>query len=147
MLRGRFGDTSGAPYIEGSLTLPQQALQVDISFLVDTGADRTMIMPTDGQVVGIDYSQLSTWTEVRGIDGARTQTYEEPALLAFKEGSHLLHVYSINVLILRPTNRNLGIPSLLGRDIIDRWHMVYDKGNPRPRLHFRVLSSDQTIQY
>lgn len=39
MLRGRFGDTSGRPYLEGRLFLPRLKLQGDISFIVDTGAE------------------------------------------------------------------------------------------------------------
>lgn len=43
MLRGRFGDTTGAPYIEGRLILTRLNLTADISFLVDTGADYTVL--------------------------------------------------------------------------------------------------------
>ena len=59
MLRGRFGDTTGRPYLEGRLVIPRLSLESDISFLVDTGADRTVLLTADGQRMGIDYSDLT----------------------------------------------------------------------------------------
>lgn len=145
MLRGRFGDTTGAPYIEGRLTLPAQGRRGDVSFLVDTGADRTMLMPIDGQLMGIDYSSLSGVARLSGVDGRQSGHFEENVTLAFAEAGRLLHVYDLAIIIARPTRYNLRIPSLLGRDVIDRWRMIYDKSNPNPRLTFRVLSADLTI--
>ena len=60
MLRGRFGNTSGRPFLEGRLILPNRNLSFEISFLVDTGADDTILMPADGIRVGLDYGQLGT---------------------------------------------------------------------------------------
>ena len=43
MLEGRFGDTTGRPYVDGRLfVLGRQELNSNISFLVDTGADGSM---------------------------------------------------------------------------------------------------------
>jgi hypothetical protein len=36
MIEGRFGDTSGRPYIEGRLSLPRLGVVGDISFIFDT---------------------------------------------------------------------------------------------------------------
>ena len=58
MLRGRFGDSTGRPYIEGRLIIPRLNIKSDMSFLVDTGADRSLLMPGDGRRLAIDYSKL-----------------------------------------------------------------------------------------
>jgi hypothetical protein len=47
-IAGRFGDTTGRPYLEGRLVLPRLGKRGDFSFLVDTGADYTYLMPGDG---------------------------------------------------------------------------------------------------
>jgi translation initiation factor 2B subunit (eIF-2B alpha/beta/delta family) len=69
MLIGRFGDTTGRPYLEGRLVFPRLNLQHNVSFLVDTGADRTVIMPADAVTLGIDYSALTGNEAVGGIGG------------------------------------------------------------------------------
>jgi hypothetical protein len=47
MLEGRIGILSGAPYIEARISFPRLGLQGLVSFLVDTGADGTVLMPAD----------------------------------------------------------------------------------------------------
>ena len=95
MIRGRFGDTTGRPYIEGRLIVPRLNLRSDVSFIVDTGADNSLLMPLDGSS------------------------------------------------ICSPAPDIMNIPSLLGRDILDRWRMTY---NPSKRyLAFKVLSADYTV--
>jgi hypothetical protein len=104
MLLGRFGNTSGRPYLEGRLVLTRLGLAADISFIVDTGADKTVVMPLDGTRLGVDYANLTRPFVSTGI---------------------------------------MNIPSLLGRDILDRWQMTYHK--PNASLTFEVLSADYTI--
>lgn len=69
MLRGRFGDTSGRPYLEGRLILPRLGIRSDISWCVDTGADRSLLLPADGTRMGIDYSKLTGEIPSVGIGG------------------------------------------------------------------------------
>jgi len=69
MLQGRFGNTSGRPYIEGRLSFPRLGIAGDISFLMDTGADTSVIMPIDSGRMGVDVNQLTTTTESYGIGG------------------------------------------------------------------------------
>ena len=48
--------------------------------------------------------------------------------------------YDLTVDIAKPENVSGEIPSLLGRDIIDRWRMVYDRTDDL--LEFTVRSAD-----
>lgn len=143
MLRGRFGDTSGRPYVEGRLLFPRLALAANISFLVDTGADTSLLMPGDGTRMGLDYSLLAGDNEAVGVGGL-THNFTENALLAFLESRRTLYVYAIQLDVAPPTpDVPVDIPSLLGRDVLDRWAMSYNKA--RNRLAFRVLSADLVI--
>ena len=59
MLTGRFGGTTGRPYIEGRLFLPRLGIDGNISFLLDTGADSSILMPGDALRLKVPYDQLT----------------------------------------------------------------------------------------
>lgn len=143
MLRGRFGDSSGRPYIEGRLIIPRLNLRSDISFLVDTGADRSVLLVDDAAKMRIDYSALRVGERTSVGIGGTTRHYVEPALVTFEEAGKRLHVYEIELAIARSDRKLRRVPSLLGRDILDRWKMSYDPS--RGRLTFDVVSTDHTF--
>jgi hypothetical protein len=140
MLRGRFGDTTGRPYLEGRLILPRLGVRGDISFIVDTGADRSLLMPLDGIRMGINYAGLTGNVESIGIGGV-THNFEEEAIVIFADPRNI-YIYLIDLEIAAPTSEIERIPTLLGRDILDQWRMVYHPA--RNRLSFTVISADYT---
>lgn len=142
MLQGRFGDTTGRPYIEGRLILTSRGLTSDVSFLVDTGADSSMLMPVDALRIGVDYGGLRRAVESVGIGGS-ARTFVEEATLVFSEPGRFLYVYLIELRIAPPSPDIMDLPSLLGRDVLDCWRMTYDPG--KGQLAFRVRSADQSI--
>ena len=142
MLRGRFGDTSGRPYIEGRLIFPNLKIRSDISFLVDTGADRSLLLPNDGMRIGIDYTKLTGDAESIGVGGV-CHNFVEPALIVFSEPRRFLYVYSIDLVIAPPAPDIMDPPSLLGRDILNQWRMIYDP--TKNRLTFHVVSADVVL--
>ena len=148
MLLGRFGDSTGKPYIEARVVFPRFSIRGNISFLVDTGADRTYLHPLDGRKLGLDYSQLQPAPSPSyGIGGHLVRVFQEDAYIIFEESGSVLYIYRIPVLIapLDNTAIALRVPSLLGRDILDRWRMTYAPTQQRYRLWFRVISADLTI--
>jgi hypothetical protein len=86
--------------------------------------------------------KLGNRTEYRGI-GGRSRYYREPALLGFDDQAHTRH-YVIELLVAEPTSEGEGLPSLLGRDIVNRWYMQYDPGTSR--LDCTVRHADFTLQ-
>jgi len=142
MLRGRFGDTSGRPYVEGRLILPDLNIRGDISFLVDTGADVSRLHPNDGIRLKIDYGQLSGDAESVGTSGT-THDFTESAVVVFSEPKRFLYVYNITLRIAPVDPEIMNLPSILGRDILDQWRITY---NPQKRrLAFKVILADITI--
>ena len=138
MLRGRFGDSSGRPYIEGHVLLPRLGKKGNVSFIFDTGADTSLLMPLDGQRMGIDYGRFQNEETSLGIGGT-SENYVESAYLAFV-GDKALYGYEIELRVCKPSQDLMTIPSLLGRDIIDRWRVTYDKS--AWELLAEVISSD-----
>jgi len=141
-LKGRFGNTSGRPYIEGRLHLPRLGITSDVSFCVDTGADTTVLLPSDGERMGVDYRNLETEVESVGVGGISLD-FQEKAAVIFAEPNRALYVYLIDLLISSPTPDIMALPSLLGRDILNRWRMTYNPS--RAALSFQVLDADYTI--
>lgn len=129
--------------MEGRLIIPRLGLQSDISFLVDTGADNTVLMVDDARRMGIDYKKLKLSKQQSVGIGGTTRHFKERALITFSEPGKFLHVYEIDLAITQPNSNLKKIPSLLGRNVIDNWRMTYnpDKGN----LWFKVWHADYTI--
>jgi hypothetical protein len=128
MIIGRFGDTTGRPYVEGRLVIPSQSLSTDISFILDTGADRTVLMPMDGAKIGLDYSKLGDACQSLGV-GGYSSDFQEDAVLIFLDHGKQLCFYTFKLIVSAPAPEIGTIPSLLGRNIIDRWRVIYDPVN------------------
>lgn len=101
-----------------------------------------MLMPTDGLRTTLDYSALTTDKEIVGINGIMS-IFTEPAIIVFSEPKKRLFVYTINLGIAQASPDLMGIHSLLGRDILDRWEMIYRPSTKT--LTFDVISADVTI--
>ena len=135
MIVGKF-DPSGRPIVEGLLTLPRFRIRRTITFLVDTGAYMTCIHPIDGRPARIPFHRLESRVTPAGVGGAATY-FRESAVLEFLDAEALdaeakeVRRHEVDVLIAKPAldsrhsiNR---LHSLLGRDVIDRWRMLYDR--------------------
>ena len=142
MIAGGF-DTSGYPTVEGLLVIPRLGVSYRVAFLVDTGADRTCLHPRDSILAGVPFDRLRDSLTVGGIGGQSTY-YEEPAILLFADDTERQsYGYDTVVDIAKPEDVSDEIPSLLGRDIIDRWRMVYDR--TEGVLEFTVRSADVVL--
>ena len=119
----------------------------NITFLVDTGAYATCIHPRDDTPAAIPFDRLENPVTSDGVGGPATY-FRERAVLEFVDGdAREIRSYEVDVLIAKPAadpmhsiNR---LPSLLGRDIIDRWRMVYDR--VEGVLEFTVRSADNVL--
>jgi hypothetical protein len=124
MLEGRFRSKSGAPYVDALASLPRLGLQGLVSFMVDTGADGTVLMPTDAKRLGIDFGTLRNPTTSEGIGGAAHGFFEEVILSFYDRRS--VYFYLLHVEIATPASYNQRFPSLLGRDVLKQWRCVLD---------------------
>ncbi len=70
------------------------------------------------------------------------ESYVESALIAFADNDQL-YIYSIEIGISPPTPEIMRLPSLLGRDIIDKWRVSYDK--PNTTLTAEVITADTKV--
>ena len=111
--------------MEGHVLLPRLGRSGNVSFVFDTGADTSLLMPLDTQRMGIDHAMFENEASTLGIGGA-SENFVESAYLAFV-GDDALYGYEIELHICKPADELMTLPSLLGRDIIDRWRVTYDR--------------------
>ena len=143
MIRGEFDPTFRRPYVQGRLILPRLKADAYVDFLVDTGADCTVVFPTDAVRLGIDYAKLRNPIGTIGTAG-KTKMYAERAVLLFAGGETLVRTYRIRVAIPLKNNDIISQPSLLGQDVLRNWNMRHDP--PSDHLEFRVRRADRTYR-
>lgn len=142
MIIGSFSDGSGRPLIEGKIILPRLGIQGDVSFLMDTGADSSVLMPSDAKNLGIPYDRLEGNHECGGIGGT-VRSFVERAILVFTSPNRMLYGYDLELDIMPGDPGMEDVPSLLGRDILDRWRIIYDP--LKSGLRAKPRSADITI--
>ncbi len=115
------------PYVDAVVQFPiinRQSLE--ISFLVDTGADRTILSPFDAsrlrEQFAVDLLSLPSGAPSSGV-GGRAATRRIDATLQMGDFST-----DLTLAILEPPPGRLpGMPSLLGRDIISRFALYVEE--------------------
>ena len=113
--------------------LASQAISDDVDFLVDTGADSTVLAPADAARLGIDTARLLSCPQSAGVGGT-TPTAYEPATVVLGQ-----HGFDVALRILPPRTRGqrlalAQIPSLLGRDILAHFALFFEERTGRVLL-------------
>ena len=99
-------------------------------------------MPKDAAILGVDYDALPDPDETLGVGGTAEISQEDVDIVFADSEVRVVYVYRMPVRILLPSGNpsEMRLPSLLGRDIINRWRIVYDQSVPE--LSVEVLASD-----
>lgn len=119
MIRGYLAGSAGRlrPFVEASVVISSLAITDTVEFLIDTGADSTVLGPRDALRLGLDLRRLAAGPFTTGA-GGQTHTVRVDAVLTL-DG----HRFSLTPRILAPrTPRQqealARVPSLLGRDVL-----------------------------
>jgi hypothetical protein len=112
------------PFVRATLRLPifPDSNADTVIFLVDTGADMTVVHPDDAdRLLGTE----DRWQIIRaheviqpGGAGAGSPHYRVPAILYLLHDDQQIDTFEFTVVIAEPTAANRGSESLLGRDIL-----------------------------
>lgn len=123
MIAGYF-DGDGQPCLECRVQLPRLAVGDRIRFLLDTGADTTILHPDDGHLIGCPFDALTNPAEFTGVGGALLH-YMEQAVLTFDDMDGGSWRFEIEISIAKPHPVTNGLDSLLGRDILNQLDMEH----------------------
>ncbi len=122
---------AGRPQISGLLMFPSLSglTNLPVSFVVDSGADRSLLTPNDYE----DYFEYVSTARYPVSDssgfGSQIQAHLVPARLTFRhtDGQHTSHSLIIEVLRPQVPAPYTPLPSVLGRDILDQFRFVCDR--------------------
>ena len=131
-VRGYYSaDARRRPFLGARVAIPRLEVSAPVEFLVDTGADRTVIHWNDRQLfenaraepLPADASFPEAMT-LSGISDQRIRYGLDEALLSFRseQGAVLLARLTVGI-ALDPIP---GVPSLLGRDFFARCRLEFD---------------------
>ena len=141
MLSGASFRELGRPFVAARVNIPALAIWAHVLFLVDTGADKSLLSANDARRLGINYRALGAPDTITGVGGALA-VYPVQATLAFADSEARVHFYTLTLDVASSDTEQYEMPSLLGRDILSRWRMIHDPSNNR--LLLEVVSADQT---
>jgi hypothetical protein len=106
--------------------VPGLNLAGQVSFLVDTGADTSIIHPRDALNLGIifdrDFADSARGAS-SGVGGEATE-YSEPCDVFLKHEDGAWDHIVMNVNFAEPTSQNGSFPSLMGRDLLRYYRLT-----------------------
>ena len=131
MLVGHFSGagTRRRPFVSIDIQFPVLSNQrISVDLLVDTGADRTVLAPSDAAKLDIHITTLPQGRPSIGIGGRRhIHTIDAVVILGTTE----IH---LPLAILAPEASPLPLPSVLGRDILRYFALFLEERTDRVLL-------------
>lgn len=119
-----------APYVQAVVLCPNITAFRSVRFLVDTGADYTVLSARDVSLLKFSRDSLDAKTRVAvgGLGGKKTWFYTVDATVIFGEPENSWYQWVTRIFICdiwtQPVSDEAwGVPSLLGRDFLNRCQM------------------------
>jgi hypothetical protein len=123
----------GSACLDVMVELPETRVRRAVSFVVDTGVLRTIISERDALKLGVEFESIARMEEgMLGIGGFADTYYVEDAILSFFSEEHRRYEERLDRIFISrqadlPDEIKNQIPSLLGRDVINKMALVVDK--------------------
>lgn len=132
-----------AAYVAAVLESKAPNMHETVELLVDTGASRTTILDKDAIRLGLDFTKLEKLSEsMLGIGGLVDTYILKNVKLIFRREDKKSHTENLErIYVLKHPNLNekiMRIPSILGRDILNKHALIYDK------RHKKAYITDET---
>jgi len=129
-ISGFFKNDAGV--INAHLISEEMDIDETVEFLVDTGASRTTLLDKDAICLGIEYEKLRRVEDLSGIGGSVETYVLDDTTLLFRESTPIkMPVFVIKHPLVTMDKeeriRILRFPSILGRDVINRFRMIFDR--------------------
>jgi hypothetical protein len=147
-IRGYFGQ-HGAPMVNAKLGRAGAEERVDVNFLLDTGAYRSLLSLREIHRLRVSVHELRRSVGTAIVFGGRAQFYSLLNVeITFETdcGPHTEHLPQVLTAIGPATGEHRKRPpvmSLLGRDLLDRFAVVVDKRSGLVLLTDEILLPDR----
>ncbi|MEA2032180.1 MAG: aspartyl protease family protein [Euryarchaeota archaeon] len=130
-INGFFRNDAG--YVNALLFSEELEISETIEFLIDTGASRTTLLDKNVIYLGIEYGKLrKSEQDMSGIGGSVETYVIDDSVLLFGEYSIKTPVFVLKHPLEEMMNEEerikiLRFPSILGRDVISRLRLIFDR--------------------
>jgi len=133
-IRGYWGELD-APMVLAFLVCEKLGIRSTIKFLVDTGSSKTIILDKDAERLNLDFSGLGKVGKKSVGVGGIVDTYFIPGIKLLFLADRGIHTETIDRVFAikhefedkKTAEKMKKIPSLLGRDILDKYTLVISK--------------------
>lgn len=126
-----YGYRPPAPFVAAIVTLPDWDKRARLPLLLDTGSSNTIILWGDVERLGIDASRIKLGREFTGLGGQiGAKPISATISLTSEEGEVVEENIEIHIVTSTYSHPRLKfLPSIMGRDIINRYALGYDFAN------------------
>lgn len=108
--------------------VPRSGIARTVGFLVDTGADSSLVMPKDADTLGVVSPADSQTTETFagiGLGGISTE-WQEPVVITLKHVDGTADRFDFMMPFAIDADQNDIFPSLVGMDLLQRYRLTVD---------------------
>ncbi len=119
----------GRPFVRAIVVIPRLSVRGGAAFLVGTVADVSLLSPRDASYLGINFDpdfQASPISTSRGLGGSSTEVIEPGELLLRHDDGNWDRI-PLDLAIALPTDDNRLMPSLLGRDVLYHFKLIFQE--------------------
>ena len=128
---GRFRTERAAspePVIRARVAVTPE-LFAEVTFLIDTGADRTMLSPRDTANIlpdpnALDWENDPTLGAMQGVGEGVCRIITRQRLIGFRDDQTGPVLTAVSFGLVEPTDSNRQLPSLLGRDVLENFRLT-----------------------
>jgi len=122
-----YGYRPPAPFVVAAILLRQLNMRARLPLLMDTGASNTMILWGDVERLGIDVSKMKPEREFSGLGGLiEAKSIASTISLRSDEGEVVEENVEVHIVTSTCPHLKLKLlPSILGRDIINKYILNY----------------------
>ncbi|MCK4474849.1 retropepsin-like domain-containing protein [Candidatus Bathyarchaeota archaeon] len=118
-----YGYRPPAPFVAAAILLRQLNTRASLPLLLDTGASNTMILWGDVERLGIHVSKMKPEREFSGLGGLIGAKPTASTISLRSDKGQLVEVHIVTGTCPHPKLKLL--PSILGRDIINKYILSY----------------------
>ena len=137
---GRFETFTRRPIIDCYIHIPSLGVEGPVPFLMDTGADCSVLMPADAERLKVDPSKLVYSRTSTGIGGDCHEKIAPCHLYVADDTTIYGYRFPLGVAVDDPEDGLEEVPSILGMDILRYWKIYFDY--PEKVITFTVQMSD-----
>ncbi|TET17331.1 MAG: hypothetical protein E3J78_07685 [Candidatus Cloacimonadota bacterium] len=122
----------GTPFIDVLLEIPNFRIRRKVSFLIDTGSPVTILSERDARKLKLNFKKMKIADDaIMGLGGFAETYVLQDVRLHFISNGHMIDLSLHNLFVSKAVTQDEDIinqiPSLLGRDVLRNFMLLFDE--------------------